>query len=183
MMTMLIRLGLCDMFVHGLGGAAYDRVMENWCRAWLKVDPTPRAVVSATLRLPLREGQSDDRGLVAALRDFRIGWHDPLSLANHQRPSAAKREFLQRIERLPRRSAERRRMYGELHDRLARERRNHEPELASLRGAIESARQRELERPIIERRSWAFPLYPETMIDELAAAVADSFRPSRAAAS
>jgi hypothetical protein len=183
MMTMLVRLGLCDLFVHGLGGATYDGVMEHWCRAWLKVDPAPKAVVSATLRLPLRGERADDPGLAPALRNYRVGWHDPLSLRNHQRPSAAKHAILQRIDLLPRRSAERRRAYGELHDQLARERMNHGPELASLLGAIELARQREHERPIVERRTWAFPLYPEKMIDELAAAVAQSYRPVRATVS
>lgn len=179
MMTMLVRLGLCDLFVHGLGGGTYDGVMEHWCRAWLKVDPAPKAVVSATLRLSLRTEQGDELGLATALHAYRAGWHDPRSLLNHQRPSAAKRALIERINVLPRRSAERRRAYGELHDQLAEERSNHGPQLSSMRDAIAMARQREHERPIVERRTWAFPLYPQKMMDELAAAVVQSHRPAR----
>lgn len=179
MMTMLVRLGLCDLFVHGLGGAGYDGVMEDWCRAWLKVDPAPKAVVSATLRLPLGTKQGNELGLATALHAYRDGWHDPRSQMNHQRPSAAKRAIIGRINMLPRRSAERRHAYRELHEQLATERSNHGPQLSSMLDAIAMARQREHERPIVERRTWAFPLYPEMMIDELGAAVAQSYRSIR----
>lgn len=54
LMTGLLRLDLCDLFVHGLGGEVYDPAMEQWFADWLggstKVAPT--AMVTATLRLP-----------------------------------------------------------------------------------------------------------------------------------
>ena len=45
MLTALVRLAMCDLFVHGTGGAAYDTVMEAWISSWLGVTPAPIGVV------------------------------------------------------------------------------------------------------------------------------------------
>lgn len=54
LMTGLLRLDLCDLFVHGLGGEVYDPAMEQWFAAWLGENTglAPTAMVTATLRLP-----------------------------------------------------------------------------------------------------------------------------------
>lgn len=54
LMTGLLRLDLCDLFVHGLGGEVYDPAMEQWLANWLGVGTrlAPTAMVTATLRLP-----------------------------------------------------------------------------------------------------------------------------------
>jgi hypothetical protein len=53
LMTALMRLGMCDLFVHGTGGANYDRAMERWIADWLGVTPGAIAVASADVYLPL----------------------------------------------------------------------------------------------------------------------------------
>lgn len=169
-LTALVRLAMCDLFVHGTGGAAYDRAMEIWLERWLGVRPAPIAVATATLRLPLRpEGAaaaSSDRAS-SALRKL---WHDPAD--EGRAPSKAKQAILERIRAAPRRSAQRRELFAMLHRYLAEARRTHESAIGAARDRLEHARRARAETPILERRTWAFPLYPRAMIDELAAEVA-----------
>ena len=35
LLTALVRLGMCDLFIHGTGGLIYDRVTEQWFADWL----------------------------------------------------------------------------------------------------------------------------------------------------
>ena len=51
--TMLARLMIADVFVHGIGGAAYDELTDAIVRQLTGCDPPRHAVVSGTLRLPL----------------------------------------------------------------------------------------------------------------------------------
>lgn len=173
LMTALVRLGMCDLFVHGTGGAAYDRAMEIWIRDWLGAEPCPIAVATATLRLPLGD-DSDQVDPSRARNAAHRGWHDPQSLAGplgsraDNAPSAAKREFLEQINAAPRRSADRRRLFRRLHAHLVAQRRKHADVLEALRKRADEAAARAADTAIAGRRDWAFPLYPPAMIDELA---------------
>jgi hypothetical protein len=53
--TMLARLMIADVFVHGIGGAAYDQLTDSIVRQLTGCDPPRHAVVSGTLRLPLEQ--------------------------------------------------------------------------------------------------------------------------------
>ncbi len=53
LLTALTRIGFADLFVHGLGGATYDVVMEEWVRNWLGIKLGNSVSVSADLRLDL----------------------------------------------------------------------------------------------------------------------------------
>ena len=53
LLTALARIGIADLFVHGLGGATYDVVMEEWMRTWLGIKLENSVAVSADLRLGL----------------------------------------------------------------------------------------------------------------------------------
>lgn len=48
--TLLARLLVADVFVHGIGGAAYDRITDGIVRRLTGCDPPRYAVVSGTLR-------------------------------------------------------------------------------------------------------------------------------------
>ena len=50
--TLLARLLVADVFVHGIGGAAYDRITDGIVRRLTGCDPPRYAVVSGTLRFP-----------------------------------------------------------------------------------------------------------------------------------
>ncbi|MHC4274482.1 MAG: hypothetical protein ACYSUR_12560 [Planctomycetota bacterium] len=167
LLTALVRVGMCDLFVHGTGGANYDRAMERWLEGWLGIRPAPIAVVTATLRLPLGESGRDAPTVEAALHAARRARHDPETAAaasGSVLPGAAKRAMLSAIDAAPRRSKQRLDLFTRMHEELAGLRREH-------RAAVAAAERRAAEAPIARRRDWPFPLYPREMIDALASEV------------
>ena len=52
-LTTWVRLLACDVFVHGIGGAKYDRIADRLIQRYFGVDPPGMICVSATLRLRL----------------------------------------------------------------------------------------------------------------------------------
>ncbi len=52
-LTLWARLLVCDLFVHGIGGAKYERITDGIFRRYFRCEPPAYACVSATLRLPL----------------------------------------------------------------------------------------------------------------------------------
>ena len=171
LMTALVRLGMCDLFVHGTGGARYDRAMELWINTWLGLEPAPIAVATATQTLPLGSPSDQRIDVAAALRAARMLWHDPEGADDPTGPGPSKRSILARIETAPRRSAQRRALFDELHKYLAEARRNHAPAIEASQSQLAAALREIQEAPIVDRRTWSFPLYPQEMIDELARAV------------
>jgi hypothetical protein len=58
--TMVARMMVADVFVHGIGGAAYDQITDDIVRQLTGCDPPRHAVVTGTLRLPLTDDGSAD---------------------------------------------------------------------------------------------------------------------------
>ena len=180
-MTAFIRLAVADLFVHGEGGAIYDRAMEQWIREWLGAEVAPMATATATVRLPLmRDGDLDliaRSGLAAARRRARLLEHDPEAADGEaggwgvHHPGPRKQRLLREIDALPPRSHERRQSFFEMHRRLEAMRREHS---ATIEGArVELVRLQRLARDaeIALRRDWAFPLYPRQMLLDLTSRV------------
>ncbi|MCH8259021.1 MAG: hypothetical protein IIC46_02320 [Planctomycetes bacterium] len=173
-MTALVRLGMCDLFVHGTSGARYDRAMELWVSHWLGLEPAPIVVATATQTLPLGPPPEQRIDVAGARRTARKLWHDPQSAADAAGPGSAKRSFLGRIETAPRRSAQRRALFHELHECLAELRRGQARSIEAAQGRVAAAVRQAHEAPIVDRRTWSFPLYPQEMIDQLAQAVREA---------
>lgn len=51
--TMYLRLIVSDLFLHGIGGGKYDQLTDAIVRDFFGIEPTPMAVATATLHLPL----------------------------------------------------------------------------------------------------------------------------------
>lgn len=69
------RLLLADLFIHGIGGAKYDEVSEDFARTFFGVEPAPACCVTATLHLPLPHSSlspGDARAARRASRDVRF---------------------------------------------------------------------------------------------------------------
>lgn len=180
-MTALVRLAMCDLFIHGTGGANYDRAMEIWIKEWLGLTAAPIAVATATVRLDLRSAHEEHIDLEAATAAARRAWHNPEHAALEATgPGEEKRRMLEAIEQAPRRSPERRRAFFAMHDRLRALREQHREQVAGARDTADLARRQAQVRPIADRRDWAFPLYAEPMISDLAAAVAARVNPCTA---
>ncbi|MDR7439055.1 MAG: hypothetical protein QN181_04060 [Armatimonadota bacterium] len=52
-LTLFVRVCVADLFVHGVGGALYDRATDRLIYSLFAVDPPSFAVVTATFHLPL----------------------------------------------------------------------------------------------------------------------------------
>jgi hypothetical protein len=53
MTTMYARLVLCDLFIHGIGGAKYDEVTDAIIRRSMGIEPPRYLTATATIQLPL----------------------------------------------------------------------------------------------------------------------------------
>jgi hypothetical protein len=72
--TLFMRLGVSDLFVHGIGGAKYDEVTDAVIRSFYAVTAPAYAVISATLLVdwPIPKGDEDEaKCLARTLRDIK----------------------------------------------------------------------------------------------------------------
>jgi hypothetical protein len=98
------RMLLADLFVHGIGGAKYDRVTDLLIERYFGVTPPPMACVSATLRLdlPVSEVSASRLGeLEHRLRDLRCNPQRHLPMEGEVAALArARAEAVERARRL-----------------------------------------------------------------------------------
>ncbi|MEM7229400.1 MAG: hypothetical protein AAF432_11365 [Planctomycetota bacterium] len=172
-MTALIRLAMCDVFVHGTGGANYDRAMERWLQDWLGVQPSEIAVATSTLQLPLRDESEPVPDVNALRRDVRRLWHNPEQDPSSRLPGEKKSSYLSMIANEPRNSPRRREAFFEMHRELGTLRQTFGSRLNAARTRAVAGERAASDAAIAARRSWAFPLYPEAFINELADVVRD----------
>ena len=142
LLTLLARVGIGDLFVHGTGGASYDPVMEHWCRHWLGVEVCSQVMATASLKLSI------DMTTVDAARQTYFSGDGEM-----------KQAFLDKIDSLPRGSTARRIAYLEMQRWLdsCHEKPDH--------GALLASQQ------IANRRDWAFPLYNHDQLQVLTKAL------------
>jgi hypothetical protein len=67
MTTTFLRLGVADLFIHGLGGAKYDEWNDTVMRRFWNIEPPTYVMITATLRLPLGDWSIDS---ASAIRDL-----------------------------------------------------------------------------------------------------------------
>ncbi len=155
--TALARLGGCDLFVHGIGGGIYDRVMEDWLQRWLGPETAsslaPTIVATATLRLPLPSSPIGDPITPEAFHRMQ---HDP-DLASGGSPTLS--SHLARIDAAPRRSAERRAAYLELRRAIDAANARAATVLADAERRLGDQRRMARSNDIALDRTWAFPLH------------------------
>jgi hypothetical protein len=59
--TMYARLFLCDLFIHGIGGAKYDELGDSITRKYFGIETPELMVVSATVLLPIDQSIANAR--------------------------------------------------------------------------------------------------------------------------
>jgi hypothetical protein len=185
LMTGVLRLAGCDLFIHGTGGGGteesaghegYDRVTEDWLHAWLGTEPSklaPITVATATRLLPLPGGEPPEPSAVA-----RAVW-----LAHHARHSPdvlrdayygdAKARLVHAVRAAP--APDRARLFRQLQALLAEYRRLHEPDLQAMQRQAALASGRLLNAAVAFDRTWAFPLYPDSQLESLQAEIIAAF--------
>lgn len=75
MLSSFARLLLADLFIHGIGGARYDGMTDDFVTRFFGAPPPPLACVTATLHLPLPHSSvnlSDVRAAAHRGRDIRF---------------------------------------------------------------------------------------------------------------
>lgn len=76
-LTLFLRLLVCDLFVHGLGGARYDRVTDRVMHEFFGTSPPPYAVLTATFHLPLARHADPQAHYAAAHQRWLDLQHNP----------------------------------------------------------------------------------------------------------
>ncbi|HSW46459.1 MAG TPA: hypothetical protein VLM89_12900 [Phycisphaerae bacterium] len=184
-LTLWARLLACDLFVHGIGGAKYDRITDHIFRNYYHLPPPPFACVSATLRLPLPRHPKAEANLPAARHRTRDLRHNPqryLEIETGPRELLARRMHLieetnrLRASRGPR--SARRTVYTEI------QRVN--TELLSTQPDLGEQMQREINRLTKEfhshrlavGREYFYALQPRQRLIEIAEQLADALEPA-----
>jgi hypothetical protein len=180
--TMYARLFVADLFLHGIGGAFYDRVTDEITREFFGLDPPAFAVASATVHLDIDDDGDGANGVAEAeARARKIFWNPERFI----RPDAADEDLRALIrlkgalvaenERLKalgpsRASAERRgrrrEIFEEIHRVLARLRPAVEPLIEAERERAEALREAERAREIATDREYPFILHPASKLAE-----------------
>jgi len=158
-MTALVRMGACELFIHGTGGAAYDEVTGNWIDSWIGHDMAPTALATANLRLRF-DGEAIDEIAVnhAAWRAHRAR-HDPALLRDVQARSERDR-LVSAIGPQGTPKESRRAAYLALHDAIDRYRTGHSAEFDALDREVTRIRAAyRASRDTVTSRAWPIPYY------------------------
>jgi hypothetical protein len=171
--TMYARLILCDLFIHGIGGAKYDELTDLIIRRFFGVEPPAFLTVTATFRLPIVRPQVTLDDARSAARRIREARYRPESFLGDQRvkrdtalehelsPLAAeKHDFLAKHDL--------RRCSQEVFDALERlNRAMHQilrPVEESLRAEYEQLIEQWKQSQVLGSREFSFVLYPAEIL-------------------
>ena len=168
---MLFRSLLGDVFIHGVGGAIYDKVTDEIIRHYWGIEPPAAVMATGTLHLvqqPRPVTEDDRHQLVRRLRDIRCNGDKLMPVAIRNSPLV--RELLSRkwqlINAEDQSPAARRAAWHKLHEingALAAQLPG-EPE--STRQALEVVREQLSENLILCDREYSLALYPQDRLVE-----------------
>jgi hypothetical protein len=164
-LTLFTRLGFADGFMHGIGGGKYDEVTDDIIRRYFHIDPPGYAVVSATVRLPIRRFPATAEALRRAERLVRdLDWNPQrFSEANQRSPQLVVEKF-RLIEAEPVGHADRRAWFREL-QRVTRDLRLAVADRReSAMGDTDRLRAELGANDILASREYAWPLFPESFL-------------------
>jgi hypothetical protein len=165
-MTLFVRLAVGDVFIHGLGGALYDKITDAMFERLWGVRPPEIVLASCTVFLPLPGYPATPQDLVSARRAVRDWLFNPdrrMSAAVRQRPevealASLKQQLFRTMRAMDR--EDRRRAFQRIHEI--------NEALARFQADGPAAAQKELARieremrynAILRNREYAFCFYP-----------------------
>ena len=160
-MTLLARRSLCEVFIHGTGGGAYDPVMEAWARRWLGATAlAPMIVASVTRTLPLGHLAADDSAIDRAAWRAHAARHDP-ALLGDDAAAAEKRKLVGAIRETREAGGDPSALFAEMQALLARVREERAGEIESFRRAAVEAQAKRGAGAVANDRTWALALHDE----------------------
>jgi len=178
-LTIWARLLLADLFIHGIGGAKYDRISDAIMADYYAVNPPRMACVSATLHLdlPVHTATAESvRQLRRTLRDLKYNpqRHPPhasgVSQLIEQRDAAVREgQGLRENDRRNRRS--RSATFGNIREINSAILAQKGEQIASAQAGLEEACRRMGENRIAQGREYFFGLYDRKRLGQLLYAV------------
>jgi len=157
-LTMFLRLFVADQWVHGIGGARYDQVLDRLIHTHFGIEPPAFSVATATLYFPGATGKQ--RACLPCLKQQLHG-------ARHAVLGEEKAKFVEEIEALPRDSMQRRTVFSEMHRRL-HEAGEHDARLRHAEQAFTDAENRRWEEDVLFSRELFYALQTRQRLEELA---------------
>lgn len=171
------RYCLSELFIHGVGGAKYDEMMEAFAAAALGMAPRPLACVSATVRLPLPATEVTRQDLHAARQRARdVQWNPQRHLrdvppALAQERAALVRQSAELRQQRPHDRAARRLVFQEIR-RVNARLLEHDPwRPAEYARAAEHLEQQQADDAVAMNREYFYALHPRETLAELVARV------------
>jgi hypothetical protein len=76
-LTLFVRLAVGDVFIHGLGGALYEKITDGLFERWLGIRAPGIILASATVHLSLPAYPATETDLASACRAVRQWRHNP----------------------------------------------------------------------------------------------------------
>lgn len=172
--TGVVRASLCDLFIHGTGGRAYEPINDAWLGNSLAWGLAPYVTATATLRLRFEGETVTEADAAHAAWAAHHARHQPASLGDEDR-QAKRNELVQRIADAPRGSAERAELFVELHRVLDAARGSRAEQLRSLAARATALRMKSAERTLRDDRTWPAVLHSSADLEALRDAIAESF--------
>jgi hypothetical protein len=164
----VLRLWGCDLFIHGTGGAAYDRVTELWLGEWLGAELSPAMTVSATALLELGVPMVTPSDVARASWRAHHARHSP-GLLGDDRAEAEKHAIVRAIGEAAR--GERSRLFGEMHALLGGARSRGAARLERLDREALAMRDAFADRLLAEDRTWPWVLQSDETLGRLRQAI------------
>ncbi len=177
LLSAVMRRWRCGLFIHGRGGAVYDRVTDAWWRAWRGEALPAAAMVTADVRLPLEVPVASRQE-----RDRAVWYrhHLPHNVDRHahltpigRAKASAKAALLEQLRDEPGKRRKAAAFQG-LHRINADLAKLHPELVAQARAAVARAEAGVRNAGVAARRDWPFVLYPADRIAALQAAIDDA---------
>lgn len=175
LLTGFLRLYACDLFIHGAGGAVYDRITERWLGDWLGRPLAPTTMATATLLLPLRADAPTLEAIDRAAWTAHHARHNP-ALIGDDGAAERKSSLVALIRSTREQGADPLPHYRELQTFLADTRAKHARALTELDSRAAALRSQRDQARIASDRTWAFPLHDASALDALANHIRGAFR-------
>jgi hypothetical protein len=164
--TLFARLFVGDLFIHGIGGGRYDELTDAIIRRFYGFEPPGYIVLSGTLHLPLPASEASEGGLREPARQLRdLHWNPQRHLGADRRRDARIADLAENkrlwIIRSSKTAAERRERFRELRRLTDELRPAVQDQIERQAGVVREAERALAARFVLQRRDYAFCLYPE----------------------
>lgn len=165
--TGFVRLVLCDLMIHGMGGSTYDIITDLWLQNWLNATPAAFVSVTATLTLDLATDNVSHKQLQQAEQYARyLRFNLDRIVGNHDEITE-KQNLLQHLENAPRKSQTRRDYYLQIQKLQKSWCTRYSNIVENADAAIEKLKIQLANQDVITERTWPFIFYAAHNLDEL----------------